>query len=93
MAMGLEISLHKRALRDSSQPAIIGLAIRLLVHQARGAMSLGKWFACEWASCAARCVTDPTDRNDMRETIEDVTLVATPVRGPWQGLPNDTCGI
>jgi hypothetical protein len=56
-------------------------------------MSVESWFPCEYASCAARCVTHHTDHDNMQKAIADVTLVASPARGPWQGLPNDTCGI
>jgi hypothetical protein len=56
-------------------------------------MSLGNWFPCEWASCATRIVSDHTDREDMQEAVADIALVATPVRGPRQGLPNDACGM
>jgi hypothetical protein len=56
-------------------------------------MSVESWFSCEYASCAARCVTHHTDHDNMQKAIADVTLVASPARGPWQGLPNDTCGI
>jgi hypothetical protein len=78
MSQGIHISNAPAAL----ELTIFGLEIRPPVHQARGAMSLGNWFPCGWASCAARCVTDHTDRVNMQDTVAGCTLVAAPVRGP-----------